>query len=333
MIGRIAVTLCAALIGTNAAAEPVTLKFANPGVPTSPLMSRIFMPMGERLNKATDGEIELKFFSGPTLATYANVYDRVLNGVVDLAFGLLGPTSAAFPKSTVTALPFEHKNGASASLAIWRMIGSGVLADEWRAVKVVAPMVFPPQLLHSRNPIAALADIRGIKMSAQTRPTGESIERLGGVPITMPVSELYPSLQRGLIEVATIGWAAALTYKLSEVATYHIQVPLGGELTYIIMNKDSYARLSTKSRQAFDDLLGDAFARHVGEILDGIDTENRNTTAASPGQNVTALAPAEEARWKALVAPVTEAWVKTTPDGAKVLAAYRAEVARAVAEK
>ena len=65
-------------------------------------------------------------------------------------------------------------------------------------------MVFPPVGLHSRKPIATMADIRGTKMSAQTRPTGESIERLGGVPITMQIAELYPSLQRGVIDVATI---------------------------------------------------------------------------------------------------------------------------------
>jgi len=38
------------------------------------------------------------------------------------------------------------------------------------------------------------------------------------------------------------------------------------------------------------------------------------------------LDPAEEARWKEAVAPVTEDWVKSTPDGAHVLAAFRDEV-------
>jgi TRAP-type C4-dicarboxylate transport system substrate-binding protein len=315
-----------ALCASAAVAEPVQLKFANPGVPVGPLMSRIFTPLAEHMGKATDGEVEVKIFSGPSLANYANVYDRVLNGVADIAFGLLGPTSASFPKSTVTALPFEHESGAAGSLAFWRILQAGVVADEWQAVKLLAPMVFPPLGLHSRKPIAGMADLRGIKMSAQTRPTGESVERLGGVPITMPVSELYPSLQRGMIEVATIGWAAAVAYKLAEVAPYHVDVPLGGELTYIIMNKDSYARLSAKGRKAVDDMIGERYARHVGEVLDGVNTENRSATAATQGQTVTRLAPEEEARWRERIAPVAEAWAKATPDGARVLAAYRMEV-------
>jgi TRAP-type C4-dicarboxylate transport system substrate-binding protein len=331
-----ALALCAvssAVAQDARAAEAVTLKLANPGPPLGPVSTRIYAPLAERIAKTSDGEVEIKIFSGPTLANFGNVYDRVLNGVADIAFGLLGPTSASFPKSTVTALPFESPSGAIGSVAFWRMLQSGVADDEWQAVKLIAPMVFPPLGLHSRKPITTMADVRGTKMSAQTRPTGESIERLGGVPITMQIAELYQSLQRGIIEVATIGWPAAVAFKLPEIAPYHIEVPLGGELTYTIMNKDSYARLPAKGKKAFDDLIGESYSHQLGEVLDGINAENRAATAAIAGQTVSRLAPDEEARWKERVRPVTEAWVKATPDGARVLATYRAEVARAGAAR
>jgi TRAP-type C4-dicarboxylate transport system substrate-binding protein len=313
------------------AAGPIILKLANPGPPQGPVSMRIYNPLAERIAKATDGEVEVKIFSGPALANFGNVYDRVLNGVADIAFGLLGPTSASFPKSTVTALPFEAPSSAIGSLAFRRMLHSGVADDEWQAVKLIAPMVFPPVGLHSRKPIATMADLRGIKLSAQTRPTGESIERLGGVPITMQIAELYQSLQRGIIDVATIGWPAAVAFKLPEVAPYHVEVPLGAELTYTIMNKDSYARLPAKGKKIFDEISGESYARQVGEILDGINAENRTATSAIPGQSVTRLAPEEEKLWKERVAPVTASWAQATPDGARVLAAFRAEVTRAIA--
>jgi TRAP-type C4-dicarboxylate transport system substrate-binding protein len=322
--------LCAVAAATSdaGAAGPIELKFANPGVPKGAVAVRIITPLAERLNKLGAGAIEVKVFTGPSLANYGNVFDRIVNGVADIAFGLLGPVSSQFPRSTVTALPFETPNGETGSVAMWRLLQAGLLANEWAKVKPISTMVFPNVGLHSRKPIVSLADMKGTKLSAQTRPTGASIERLGGVPITMPVSELYPSLQRGIIEAATIGWPAASAYKLPEVANYHVQVPLGSELTYIIMNKDSYARLPEKGRAAVDATASEAYAREVGRILDGVDEEESAKAAARPGQTVTKLAPEEEARWKALVAPVTEAWAKSTPDGAKVLAAYRAEVSR-----
>jgi hypothetical protein len=39
------------------------------------------------------------------------------------------------------------------------------------------------------------------------------------------------------------------------------------------------------------------------------------------------LAPEERAKWKARIAPVIDNWVKNTPDGAHVLAAFRKELA------
>ena len=333
MIARAAIALCVALAGADALAEPVALKFANPGVPQGAVAVRIINPLVEELNRRGNGTIDVKVFVGPQIANYGNVLDRVTNGVADLAFGLLGPTSSQFPKSTVTALPFETPNGEIGSVAMWRLLQSGVIAEEWERVKPMALMVFPNVGLHSRKPIATMADMRGTKLSAQTRPTGESIERLGGVPITMPVSELYQSLQRGMIEAATIGWPAASAYKLPEVASYHVQVPLGSELTYVIMNKDSYAKLPAAGRAAVDNTIGESYARKLGEILDRVDDEESAKAAARPGQSVTKMADAEAAAWKARVAPVTDGWVKATPDGARVLAAYRAEVARLTVAK
>jgi hypothetical protein len=59
---------------------------------------------------------------------------------------------------------------------------------------------------------------------------------------------------------------------------------------------------------------------------DTMEAVGRDATKAMAGQTIASLDPAEEARWKELVAPVTEEWVKATPDGDKVLAAFRAEV-------
>src|SRR5262249_58809834 len=50
-------------------------------------------------------------------------------------------------------------------------------------------------------------------------------------------------------------------------------------------------------------------------------------------QPITPRTPEEEAGWKERAKPGVDAWVASTPDGAKVLAAYRAEIAKIRAEK
>jgi len=49
---------------------------------------------------------------------------------------------------------------------------------------------------------------------------------------------------------------------------------------------------------------------------------------AMPGHTIAEMEPPEAARLRERIAPVVDEWVKRTPDGAAVLAAYRAEIAK-----
>jgi hypothetical protein len=53
---------------------------------------------------------------------------------------------------------------------------------------------------------------------------------------------------------------------------------------------------------------------------------------AMPDHVIKHVPDTELAQWKARVQPIVDEWVKATPNGAKVLAAYRAEIAKIEAE-
>jgi len=334
MVARRAAAPIVALLlatATVARADPVALRFAYPGVPSSRLFTQIVTPWSEEVTQASAGTVDIKAFGGPSLGNYANIYDRTINGVVDFAFGLLGPISSQFPQSTVPTLPFETRNGSTGTMALWRLVANGTIAGEFAKTHPIGMVVFPNAGIHAHKTIKTMDDLRGMKVSVQSRVMAGCIERLGGAPITLAVTELYPSLQRGLVEAATIGWPATSTYKLAEVVNHHLVVPLGSEVAYMVMNKDLYARLPAPARAAIDAHVGDALAHKTGAMLDQIDEDESAAHRARPGQMLEDLAPDEAARWKERVAPVIDEWVKTTPDGAKVLSAYRTETRRIVA--
>ncbi len=102
-------------------------------------------------------------------------------------------------------------------------------------------------------------------------------------------------------------------------------MPLGGEVTFIMMNNKSYAKLPEKGRKIIDENSYAPWAKAIGKILDDADDEESTKVAHEKGQTVAHLPPAEQAKWKARVEPVVAAWIKRTHDGAKVLAAYREE--------
>jgi hypothetical protein len=52
-----------------------------------------------------------------------------------------------------------------------------------------------------------------------------------------------------------------------------------------------------------------------------------------PGQTITEMPDSDLGKFRHILAPVVDQWVKTTPDGARVLAAYKAELAKVGAAK
>jgi len=319
-----AIALIASAVGANA--EPVELKFANPTPPQAPLNTQGIVPWIDEVNKAADGQFEIKLFWGPSLANVANAYDRVINGVADLAWGTFGPISSQFPKSSVLTLPFVARTGEEAAVGLWRLYERGLVADEFTKVKLVGLAPFPGIYLHTKKPIRTMADLRGLKITGEGRIIGRTLEYLGATAVSLPISDLYPALQRGTVDGNAIAWSAVSSYKLYEVTNYHLEVALGNDDGYIVMNKDSSARLPQQGRDLLDRLSGEALTRRLSKAMDGGNAFARQRISAEAGHVIAQLPADEEARWIATVAPVVEDWTKTTPDGAKVLAAYREEI-------
>jgi TRAP-type transport system periplasmic protein len=333
MIRYLVAGLCAAAMVTAApldtrAAESITLKFANPGAPQGDVATQILQPWIAKVNDDAAGSFRVQLFSGPALGQFPQIYDRVLNNVADIAFALLGPISRQFPRTSVASLPFETPNAAIGTVALWHVYERGLLGDEWSQVKPLTLMVFPNVVIHSKKPIKTLADVGGLKLSVQSQLLSETIHQLGAAPITLAVTDLYESLNRGVIDGAVIGWPATRSYRLAEVTNYHLEAPTGGEVTFIMMNNKSYEKLGDKGRAIIDKESGAAWTTAIGKILDGDDKAEAERVGKTPGETVTQLPAAEQAQWKARVQSVVDDWTKRTPNGAAVLAAYREEVAK-----
>lgn len=326
---NLALSSAALLLGVVAPvlADPVQVKFAYPSAPNNALFARGAQGWAEDVTKASDGAIDVKVFPGGVLGDNSNMYDRITSGVVDIGLAVFGPVSSVFPKTNVGTLPFETKNHREDALALWRLYEKGVIADEFTRVKPLGFIVFPPLVLHSKKPIHDLADMKGLKVSVEGRVLSTLMPRLGAAPISLQPGELYPSLQRGLVEAVAQGWPSVPTFHLDEVTNFHLEVPLGNNTGYVFMNKESYAKLPEKGRAAIDKFSGEGYVLRLARADDEMEASGRDLTKGMKGQTIASLAPAEEARWKELVAPVTEEWVKATPDGAKVLAAFRGEIA------
>ena len=331
MYTRILLSAFAAVaVGTASlacAAEPMQLKYGNPGTPQAWTHTRLMKPWAEQVTKESKGTLNVQMFVGNSLVNMRNTYDRVVNGVANFAFCIMGPVSSQFPKTLVATLPFEAENAHEAGLALQRLYDKGIIADEWQKVKPIAMGVFANSTYHTVPVVKTMEDLKGVKISVQSRIAAHTLEALGGTPITLPINEVYAALQRGTVQGSAIGWPATVSFKLTDIVHNHVQASLGGEDAMMIMNKQTYAKLSGDAKKAVDSHIGTMYTNWFNQVIDDTEHANIEIVQKQADQSIRKLAPAETAKWKRRIEPVIQTWIKSTPDGAKVLAAFRKEIA------
>ena len=332
-IFAIALAAASAAASGARAADPIQLKLGFPAPPMSFVNTRGVTPWIKDVEAAAEGAIEIKLFPGGTLGNFRNIYDRTIAGVSDISFGTPGSEGQTFAKTGVSSLPFESEHSTEASLALWKLFEKNVIADEFDKVLPLALFTFSSSGMHSTKLIKSADDMKGLKLAAGGKTAADALLVLGASPVTMTPAETYQSISRGLVDGANMSWPGVQVFKLFEVAKFHLSVPFGLAAGYIIMNKESYARLPAKAKQAIDRYSYEAFTRRMGTGADAEDEAILARLKKMPGQTFNALSAEEKARWRRILAPVTDAWMRTTPDGPRVLATFRAEIAAALKAK
>jgi TRAP-type C4-dicarboxylate transport system substrate-binding protein len=153
----------------------------------------------------------------------------------------------------------------------------------------------------------------------------QQIELLGGAPVTIPTSEIYQGLQRGMIDAATTGWSGALTFKLQEVSKFGLEAPLGNATNFLVMNKRSYARLPEDMRYVLETKIGGPLSAKMGAAANEEEKLGEEAIRKVANFNVATVPDADMANLVDSMRPLVDEWVKRTPEGAKVLAAYHQE--------
>jgi TRAP-type C4-dicarboxylate transport system substrate-binding protein len=308
--------------------DPITLKFAY----TAPLVSSTYTqywgPWVEKLNREGEGQLKVEVFGGNTLANLGNVYDRLLNNVFQIGYGIQS-VSGKFPATDVCTLPFLTDDAAPASVACWNMYANGAIAAEYAEVHPIAIWAFNQATLHLNKPVQRVEDLKGLKIGLTAKPTGDAVALLGATPIAMRIDEFYPSASRGVVDGIAIAWIGVTQFKVHEVTKYHVDAQLGGGTGFIAMNKSAYNALPASARQIVDRNAGLEVSAAFGKVVDGIQAQQRAAVAAMPGHVMVELSRAERERWRQMAQPVIDQWVRDTPNGEKLLETFKAELAKA----
>jgi len=300
---RLAAAALALGLATTAQAQQLSLADFQPQQHF--VVGQVYTPFAEALSEATGGAVTVRVYMGGELGPGpAEQYNRVVDGVADIAFGLPGYTASTFPLTLLAELPgvLDAETGAQALVD-----NRDRLSGEFRRAVLVALWNNAPNLLLMRNTaVNSLDDLAGLNIRVPSRNAGLVVQAWGANPVSMPAPEIYNALQTGVIDGAMIDATALGAFRLAEVTSH---VTMGMDTTtslfFLVMGREAFGDLTEAQQQALlaageqAGLNGAAAWRHVAEsALDAF--------GATEGKTIVTLSEAEAARFNEASGPVVE---------------------------
>jgi TRAP-type C4-dicarboxylate transport system substrate-binding protein len=327
----VASAVVAVAISGGPAAAQVKLLFTSMGPPDASF-SLFMKDWAKRVTAAAQGAGDVEVRDGAALANFTNVYERVLNDVVQIGFGQQAFIAGKFPLSEVTNLPFVVKDNTVGSVALWRLYKSGLLDKEYDETVPVWLNLLGPAYVHLVREPRTLDNLDGLKVRVAGKVVGRALQTLGGSPISLPAEGLYEGLQRGTIDGAITSWSAFEPFRLAEVTSHHVLAPLGAAPAMFFMAKKKWEALA-RLRTALEAHGGEAQSRTAGELWKKHSLQQQSTVAQLPRHNIIELSPAQMTSWQARVEPVIAEWTGSVAGGAQALERYRALYAEVEASR
>jgi TRAP-type C4-dicarboxylate transport system substrate-binding protein len=291
----------------NVTAKPIEISFSN-FFPPSHFHGKLGQEYCDAIEKRTNGKVKMTYYPGGSLVAGAKTYGAVLDGITDIGMSVLGYSRGVFPALEAIDLPLGYKSGSQATRII-NAFSEKFNPKELNKIKVMLFHAHGPGIIHSKDPVRKLEDLKGMKVRCYGF-TVKIIEALGGVPVAMGQSQAYEALQKGVCNATLVPIEALKGWNQAEVINYTSETTSIGYTSglYVFMNKDKWASLP-KDVQAVFEQVNKEWIDKFGAAWDASDAAGRKYTLEK-GNEIIPMSAEENARWKAAVQPVIGDWVK-----------------------
>ncbi|MCP4433767.1 MAG: C4-dicarboxylate ABC transporter substrate-binding protein [Gammaproteobacteria bacterium] len=306
--------IAGAILGLStvtAQAADVTLRISLQ-VPLKNHLGQNLLSFKNKVEKASNGEIEVKIYDSAQLYKDKEVPAAVGSGSIEMGVASLTRFVGDAPVVDVFYLPFMFNTEEKISKAVARgsavrSIIDGEIAKTGSTVlwwQAYGSAIF----LSKGKPIKTPADMEGRKVRVFGKTLGQFVTAAGGAPTLISGSEQFLAYQRGTVDIGMTGVSGVKSRKLWDVMDT-ITVSNNADIEFIVL-------INTK----FWSGLSDAHKAIINASAQEAELEVRNAVAqieadaykASEENGMTVYRPTagEMAQWKAISQPVIDQYLE-----------------------
>jgi TRAP-type transport system periplasmic protein len=322
-----------AVLGTHAQSQ--TVFSASTWVPPTHTLSVAQKDWCDALEKESAGRMKCNILPKAVSAP-PGTFDAVRDGLADISFTVDGYTPGRFVNTQVAEFPFLGDNAMATSVAYQRIYSKHFAPlGEHRGVKVLGVFTHGPgTIFNTKKPVNSVADGASLKWRIGGGNINELTKAMGWNTTLKPATEAFELLSTGVMDGTLFPDESIASFKLSMIK-YATTMPGGLYNTSFVfmMNPDKYKALSAQDKAVVDKLSGEYVARLFGKGWDKVDAASRDGAQKTQGvariqadkafiKSVADKQDYLETKWAA------SAMVKGLKDPKKVLAEFRAEIAK-----
>lgn len=297
------------------------LSFVGGYVRDHPTTHHVLLPFLKQIALDLDNAITFKYYATNELYNERDTYAVFEDGRVD--FGVLRPGlfHDKMPLNSVLVLPNIAPNAIVGSLLAQDIAKKfpALQAEFPEKSELFALWTSAAYQLHSKIPIKNLTDIKGKTIIAWEPSFMHIIEKLGGIPIRIPTTESYEALRTGKADAILAPIAPIRSFKISDVAPYHLILNLGVSTFSLSCYKPLWNTFSPDVQRYFKSQGGALFSFDIAESIEAGAMRDKKYME-SLGHEFYKLSDSDKEDLKALFADSHVDWVNSMPEEKKAIA-------------
>jgi TRAP-type transport system periplasmic protein len=240
---------------TKPAGEVIKLTMGTSNAPSTP-QEQLNQKWIEKIEKETNGKVEITLYAGGTLIDMFAGWDQLLSGVANIAEVSASVPGAPFPIANATT-SFTYGASIDETRKIYQELVNKFpeLAAEYSKVKMLFCMGTTNQYVHTNSkPVLALSDMKGMQL-IPSPGYPELLGKLGATGSMMPGGETYPALEKGIVDGTIMAVNPLQAMSIADVTKYSTNLHIIGPPPIIsfCMNMDSWNKLPPDVQKVFED--------------------------------------------------------------------------------
>ena len=202
------------------------------------------------LEQRTKGRVKMRVRTFPELGLTGFEMIRTMKaGLLDI-----GDVQPSYISGDLPIVEGQDVPGIYKTLEDWRdgHIAWGAVLQKYEnqmGGKYLGSYSFAINVLYSRKPIAAIADLKGMKVRTFGTVFPTYLKALGAQPVVIPFAEAYTAMEQGAVDAIQTTIEVGLALKLGEISKYIIDLQLGSGPGTLVVGQPTWNKLPADVRE------------------------------------------------------------------------------------